>query len=102
MHAYVYELPTTGSISFSDFCTDVTPGKLHTTHISDATQARANLRSELKESKRAERGERDYLNIVKVADVRFLLRERATKPLTGPFLFNRRLLMITSHNYEEL
>jgi hypothetical protein len=66
MSIYLYELPTTGAVSFSDFCTDQSTNKSHTTHISEATQSRANLRVALKESKRAEHGEKDYLKLVKV------------------------------------
>ncbi|KAJ7729649.1 BRO1 domain-containing protein [Mycena maculata] len=68
MSLYLYELPTTGAISFSDFCSDASPEKLYTTHISDATQTRANLRGVLKESKRTQDGEKDYLKLVKVLD----------------------------------
>ncbi|KAF7291662.1 BRO1 domain-containing protein [Mycena chlorophos] len=68
MSVYLYELPTTGAISFADFCNDTTTEKLLTTHISDATQARANLRAVLKESKRAHDDERDHLKLVKILD----------------------------------
>ncbi|EJD02669.1 uncharacterized protein FOMMEDRAFT_107601 [Fomitiporia mediterranea MF3/22] len=61
MTTYLYELPTTGAISFSDFCVDKTAS--YAMNISDATQARANLRAALKESKRAE-GEKDFLRLV--------------------------------------
>ncbi|KAF8208732.1 BRO1 domain-containing protein [Mycena galopus ATCC 62051] len=67
MSLYLYELPTTGAISFFDFCTDVSE-KLYTTHISDATQTRANLRAVLKESKRTQDGEKDYLKLVKILE----------------------------------
>ncbi|KAF7299115.1 BRO1 domain-containing protein [Mycena indigotica] len=68
MSVYLYELPTTGAISFSDICGDVTPDKLFTTHISDATQSRANLRAVLKESKRTQIEEKDHLKLVKVLE----------------------------------
>ncbi|KAJ7134416.1 BRO1 domain-containing protein [Mycena epipterygia] len=68
MSLYLYDLPTTGAISFSDFCTDASAEKLYITHISDATQTRANLRGVLKESKRAQDGEKDYLKLVKILD----------------------------------
>ncbi|KAJ6509007.1 BRO1 domain-containing protein [Mycena sanguinolenta] len=61
--SYLYELPTTGAVSFSDFCTDPS-GKLYITHISDATQTRANLRAILKESKRTQDEEKDYLKLI--------------------------------------
>ena len=66
MTSYLYELPTTGAISFLDFCIDQTA--TYTTDISDATQARANLRAALKESKHTD-GEKDYLRLVKVGRV---------------------------------
>ena len=64
MSTFLFELPTTGAISFADFCIDQTGA--YTTFISDATQARANLRTALKESKRTD-GEKDYLKLVKVS-----------------------------------
>lgn len=64
MSSYVYELPTTGAISFTDFCLDQNAS--YTAHIAEATQARANLRGALKESKRDTSGEKDYLKLVKV------------------------------------
>lgn len=63
MSTYLYELPTTGAISFSNFCVDQTAS--YNAAIADATQARANLRAALKESKRTD-GEKDYLRLVKV------------------------------------
>ena len=63
---YLYELATTGAISFADFCVDQSVGKWYATYISDATQARANVRSVLKDNKRTDLGEKDYLKLVKV------------------------------------
>lgn len=63
MGTYLYELPTTGAISFADFCLD--ERALYTAYIAEATQARANLRGALKESKR-DHGEKDYLKLIKV------------------------------------
>jgi hypothetical protein len=63
MSTYLYELPTTGATSFADFCTDETSS--YAAHISRATQARADLRGALKESKR-DHGEKDYLKLIKV------------------------------------
>ncbi|EIW82850.1 hypothetical protein CONPUDRAFT_52330 [Coniophora puteana RWD-64-598 SS2] len=68
MSVYLYELPTTGAISFSDFCIDESDGRIHTSHLAEATQARANLRSALKESKRTDRDEKDYLKLIKIID----------------------------------
>lgn len=64
--SYLYELPTTGAISFSEVCTDTSAEKLYISHISETTQSRANLRAILKESKRTQDGEKDYLKLVKV------------------------------------
>ncbi|KAG8863462.1 hypothetical protein FRB96_008202 [Tulasnella sp. 330] len=60
---YLYELPTTGAVSFSSFIHDNSGS--WTISIANATTARANLRSVLKESKRTEDGEKDYLKIIK-------------------------------------
>ncbi|GLB37781.1 putative BRO1-like domain containing protein [Lyophyllum shimeji] len=65
---YLYELPTTGAISFSDFCIDQTIDKRHTGSIPAATQARANVRAVLKDSKRTEHGQKDYLQPVKLLE----------------------------------
>ncbi|KAK0505098.1 BRO1 domain-containing protein [Armillaria luteobubalina] len=67
MTTFLYELPTTGAISFADFCVDRSLGNSYTTHIANATQSRANLRGVLKENKRTD-GEKDYLKIVKILD----------------------------------
>jgi hypothetical protein len=66
MTGYIYALPTTGSISFSDFAIDTTEGNAYTPRIADATQARANMRGVLKQSRRTDCEDRDYLRIVKV------------------------------------
>jgi len=68
MSVYLYELPTTGAVSFSDFCIDESQGRTYTSHLAEATQIRANLRSALKESKRADRDEKDYLKLIKIID----------------------------------
>ncbi|TFK44298.1 BRO1 domain-containing protein [Crucibulum laeve] len=65
---YLYELPTTGALSFSDFCVDQSSNKAYTYRIPEATQARANLRGVLKESKRTDHGEQDYLSVVKLIE----------------------------------
>ena len=64
MTSYLYELPTTGAVSFSDFLFDKSASYI--ADVSDATEARANLRAALKESKRTD--EKDYLRLVKVRD----------------------------------
>lgn len=63
MSTYLYELPTTGAISFQDFCVDQSAS--YSSQLAEATQARANLRAVLKESKRTD-GEKDFLRVVKV------------------------------------
>ena len=64
MSTYSYELPTTGAIFFAGVCEDRTGS--YTTEIAEATEARANLRATLKESKRVDDGGKDYLKLVKV------------------------------------
>ncbi|KAI0339873.1 hypothetical protein BDW22DRAFT_1360906 [Trametopsis cervina] len=64
MCSYLYELPTTGAIAFSDFLHDQDASYI--SDIADATEARANLRVALKESKRD--NEKDYLRLVKLLD----------------------------------
>ncbi|KAI8994011.1 BRO1 domain-containing protein [Trametes punicea] len=66
MTSYLYELPTTGAISFADVCTD--PTATYIADIADTTEARANLRAVLKENKRTDQNEKDYLRLVKVLD----------------------------------
>lgn len=62
MECYLYELPTTGAISFAEICVD--ESNKFATHLAAATSARAGLRTALKESKRTD-GE-DFLKLVKV------------------------------------
>jgi hypothetical protein len=59
---YTFELPTTGSLSFADHFSN--GSDVYTSQISDATQARANLRAVLKESRHTD-GDKDYLRLVK-------------------------------------
>ncbi|TFL03062.1 BRO1-like domain-containing protein [Pterulicium gracile] len=61
MSSFLYELPTTGAITFSELCAIQNGHDRYTIYISDATQARANLRASLKEAKR---GEKDYLKLI--------------------------------------
>jgi hypothetical protein len=63
MECYLYELPTTGAISFAEICVD--ESNKYSTHLAAATSARASLRTALKESKRTD-GEKDFLKLVKV------------------------------------
>lgn len=62
MCSYLYELPTSGAISFGDFLYDQTSSYI--AEISNTTEVRANLRTVLKESKRSD--EKDHLKLVKV------------------------------------
>ncbi len=64
MSSYLYELPTTGAISFGDFCYDKSASYI--SEVSDTTEARANLRAALKAYKRSDDNEKDYLRLVKV------------------------------------
>ena len=64
---YLYELPTTGGISFSDFCADQTSNRRHLVHLPAATEARANFRAALKDSKRTDQDQKDFLCLVKVS-----------------------------------
>jgi hypothetical protein len=66
MTTYLYELPTTGAISFGEFCVDGTAANTYASHIAEATQARANLRGILKEIKRTDTDDKDYLRLIKV------------------------------------
>ena len=76
MSSYLYGLPTTGAISFADICLprnehsstdgDAAPAYSYISEIAETTEARANLRAVLKENRRTDSEERDYLRIVKV------------------------------------
>lgn len=69
---FLYDLPTTGAISFSDFCIDQSTKQSYTYQIPEVTQARANLRGALKDSKRTDHGTKDYLSLVKVNGSSFI------------------------------
>lgn len=56
---WVYELPTTASVSFADFVAGAQPA-----HVAATTSARASLKALLKTAKRSD-GARDYLTLVK-------------------------------------
>ena len=72
---YTFALPTTGSLSFADHFSN--GSDVYTAQISDATQARANLRAVLKESKHTD-GDKDYLRLVKA---RLIPRTAIKRPL---------------------
>ncbi|EJD52480.1 hypothetical protein AURDEDRAFT_111159 [Auricularia subglabra TFB-10046 SS5] len=59
---WVFELPTTASVSFADFVVGGQPA-----HIAATTSARASLKALLKTAKRSD-GARDYLTLVKTID----------------------------------
>ncbi|KAI0266975.1 hypothetical protein BC834DRAFT_1040810 [Gloeopeniophorella convolvens] len=62
---YPFDLPTTGAIAFADYFADGTES--YAAQIADATQARANLRAALKESRHTD-GDKDYLRLVKTIE----------------------------------
>lgn len=66
MSSYLYELPTTGAISFAEFCHDQSAEYI--AELAETTEARANLRAALKEFKRTDDHEKDNLKLVKVLD----------------------------------
>lgn len=85
MSGYVYDLPTTGALSLSELCTDITGS--HAANLARATEARANVRAILKATRRTDAGERDYLKVVKALDeylpyVRAIIASVAADDLT--------------------
>ena len=78
---YLYELPTTGAISFSEFCVDHSAEKVYNRYIPEASQARANLRGLLKDSKRTDHGEKDFLSLVKARLLFQVVRAKVTLSL---------------------
>lgn len=60
---FVFELPTTGSVCFQDVVVD--SNDAFSTCLDEASSARANVRTVLKETKRSD-GERDFLRVLKV------------------------------------
>jgi hypothetical protein len=89
MSTYLFELPTTGAISFGDFCVDATASNAYASHIAEATQARANLRSVLKATKRTDTDDKDYLRLIKV-------RITVSNPRPAQYI-SPRFSMTTSH-----
>ncbi|KAF8828615.1 hypothetical protein HHX47_DHR3000296 [Lentinula edodes] len=88
MTTFLYDLSTTGAISFSDIIND--PTNSFTRRLSEATQMRSRLRGALKESKRTD-GEKDYLTIIKM--ITFLnYRVSSTVSHTMSSSSNRNLL----------
>ena len=63
---YVFELPTTGALSFSDFCLDQSSDQQYGFRFAQVTEARANLRATLKDAKRTDGFDKDTLKLVKV------------------------------------
>jgi hypothetical protein len=72
---YTFELPTTGSLAFADHFANGL--EVYTTQIADATQARANLRAVLKESRHTD-GDKDYLRLVKACLILALPQRRVS------------------------
>lgn len=62
MSGYLYELPTTESVSFSSYYGDAVGS--YVAQVVDTTEHRASLRTLLKDTKR--NSEKDYLKLVKV------------------------------------
>ncbi|EAU91080.1 pH-response regulator protein palC [Coprinopsis cinerea okayama7 len=65
---YTFELPTTGAISFSEFCIDQSTNREYGFRFSQVTEARANLRAILKETKRTDGFDKDTLKLVKIIE----------------------------------
>ena len=63
---YLYELPTTGAISFSDFCVDLSTDRRYSQPLQEVTQSRANIRGALKENKHVGHADKDNLKLLKV------------------------------------
>jgi hypothetical protein len=91
---YVFELPTTGALSFSDLCTDQSSDQQYGFRFSQVTEARANLRAALKDAKRTDGFDKDTLKLVKV---RYLMQE-----ICPGLTFQARLSKITCPNYRAL
>ncbi len=80
MCSYLYELPTTGALAFSEYLIDRSASYI--AEVSDTTEARANVRAALKESKRSD--EKDYLRLVKVRQTRVQYMSTGFMVCTGP------------------
>ncbi|PFH49747.1 hypothetical protein AMATHDRAFT_146974 [Amanita thiersii Skay4041] len=65
---YLYNLPTTGAVSFSDFCSDLSLDKNYTRRLQEATQSRANIRALLKENKHVNHADKDNLTLIKLIE----------------------------------
>lgn len=63
---YLYELPTTGAILFSDICVDLSADRRYSQPLQEVTQSRANIRGALKESKHVGHPDKDNLKLLKV------------------------------------
>ncbi|KAF8629907.1 hypothetical protein AX15_003259 [Amanita polypyramis BW_CC] len=65
---YLYELPTTGAILFSDFCKDLSSDNTYSHPLQEVSQSRANIRGALKESKGVGHADKDNLKLVKLIE----------------------------------
>jgi hypothetical protein len=63
---YIFETPTTSTLSYSDFFVDRSDKKEYEFRFPEVTQARTNVRAVLKEMKGTEGNDKDYLRLVKV------------------------------------
>jgi predicted Zn-dependent protease len=89
---FQYELPTTGAITFNELCADQSSGVVCSSHLSEATQIRANLRGALKDNKRSN-DEGDYLKLVKVT----VLNDRL-QPLSTSSRFSTNIFLTFSQS----
>jgi hypothetical protein len=97
--SYIYPLPTTGTISWSDFLLD--ENNLYLSEISEATAQRGRVREALKDAKRTE-GPKDYTKIMNVIYIYFILiqiLEIFLLIIFGNIEFLYRQLMIIYHIY---
>ena len=63
---YIFETPSTSTLSYSDFFVDRSDKKEYEFRFPEVTQARTNVRAALKEMKGTEGNDKDYLRLVKV------------------------------------
>lgn len=64
--SFLFDLPTTGAINFTDFLTDPSGSSGYAAKLADASAARARVRAVLKECRRTDEQSRDWSGAVKV------------------------------------
>jgi hypothetical protein len=69
--SYLYSLPTTGAIKFTNLISD--PTNAHVSDLARATNARNRVRAVLKETRRAEGGNKDWMACANVRNFGLLL-----------------------------